>query len=124
MKLVRNRNGEIIELDEDNPTVPDGTTLIFPMTLMDAAADSNMFVGGNIDNHRPGFRGINDKASEAADAAYAEYVRRLTDAWRKPTANNDGDVPPTPTNYADAVAQRDAAYREYVDQLTNAWRKK
>jgi hypothetical protein len=89
---------------------------------------------------RPAPHGTPERAAQIARdhmrrEAYADSVRALEDAWRKPLAappiepraNITGggerrdSVPPT-MSLADAQAIRDAAYEQSVRELTDAWK--
>jgi hypothetical protein len=101
MNLVKKPDGTIGVDDH----VEDGEVRRFSLQMMDEA------------RHRPGYRDA-DRWHDA-DAAFAEYIDHINNAWRGERRERE---PQVPRDLADAERMRDEAYREGVEQMCNAWR--
>ena len=113
--------------------LPDGASMRVQMQFMDGGSFRRTFSDGSPDltsPHRKGFRfaDTNDADRLAARDAYAEMVKRKTDAWRTRGQQQDADESErTPRGVRaptldEARAAADAAYRECCERKRNAWR--
>lgn len=118
--MIRLRDGTIRALDE-NELLPDGATMLASLFMRDQAR------AGSSD---AAFDAEQQRLLGAADAAYADYVHRLQNAWKTPdgprqAATNDGQRSPTvsTTPITDERLARDIAHRAMIERMTAAWRR-
>src|SRR4051794_30820459 len=107
--MVRLRDGTIRALDE-NELLPDGATLLASLFMRDARPGSNAAA----------FDAQQQRLLGAADAAYADYVHRLQNAWKAPDGPRQ-TVSTTPIT--DAALARDEALRGAIQRQREAWRR-
>ena len=85
------------------------------LTIGDAGPSRVVDAKGHPAGHAPGY--CFGTSSQARDAAYLDYKRGLSNAYRGPTQ------PPGDAGRAPVTLDREASYRQYEDHLTNAWRR-
>ena len=104
--------------EPDSYILKDGERCRFSgMSFYDAAPFVHDGLGGPA-GRRPGYLFSNDHAAATAyEMAYQEYKTRVSDAWRKPAAEQPST--PAPANTGGAVVD---AYTEYEARIRNAWR--
>ena len=136
--------------DDDDDALHDGGSVRVPMFLMDTVPARFAF---DAVDHQPGYRtgeryrrayadycrdaGLPeaDSAERVRREARADYIRRLSDAWKRPpraawdAAQPDlGSRPEELRRHLrtepddDAQARRDRAWADYCDRVSNAWR--
>ena len=137
--------------DDDDDALRDGESVRTPMWLMDGV--QRAIAGLDLSDHQPGYRtgeryrrayadycrdaGLPepDSAERVRREARADYIRRLSDAWKRPPrAASDAaepDLGSRPEELRrhlrtepddDAQARRDRAWADYCDRASNAWR--
>src|SRR3954466_12943203 len=107
--MIRLRDGTIRAWDDDNELLPDGATLMSRLFLKDSAG-----------SNAAAFDAQQQRLLGAADAALADYVHRLQNAWKAP----DGPRQTASTTpITDAALARDEALRGAIQRQRDAWRR-
>jgi hypothetical protein len=119
------RHGRPLPDDED--VIPDGGRIRVPLPFMDhlsvemwralSLSDGGNDLQGFIPGHRPGFA----VAAVTDEAARDNYIRRISDAWKNPPAEQLTQplASSSPRSNAQDAKQ---SYRAYVDRISKAWR--
>lgn len=113
MTFIVDKSGRRREL-QTGEVLQDGERLVVKLQLMDHRSPAVHDGMGREAGHRPGFL-FSSSPSEAdmtLDAARADYVRNLSNAWRNPSAARP----------ASASALTEDAYADHEKWLVNSWR--
>jgi hypothetical protein len=127
--------------DDDDYVVRDQERVRVPLHLMDStqrAVAGLDLIDRDLRDHQPGFRAADTTdARQAARDARDQYVRRLSDSWRMPARDQQGEREPDndpddpgarmrshlqTESSVEAQAKRDRIWAQYRDQLGQAWR--